>query len=88
MSTDNIKWLSMLGLRVVGTEHVQSPGVYDRGDGDEVTVIYSVDINQEVFGPMARLVKIVSMLNESKNPAVEQQFHNLVTMLELTKESK
>lgn len=58
------------------------------GDLPEVTVHGTFTIDESKFRPMCRLIELVDMICESKNPMVEKQFHHLITLLNLTKENK
>ena len=82
MNQNEQKLLDKLGIMISGLEYE-----YPSTSSDPIaTGNFMIDASR--FGPMCRLIHIVDMLNESKNPAIEEQFHHLITMLELSKENK
>lgn len=92
MNRSEQQLLEKLGIMISGLEYEYpepSPynGSYGRPAGDVITT-GNFMIDDSKFGPMCRLIHIVDMICESKNPAVNKQFEHLLTMLELTKDNK
>lgn len=56
----------------------------DRYDMDN-TIRGTFILKEDVFRPMCHLIRIVDMINESKNPAIQETFGHLIEMLELSK---
>ncbi len=75
--------LRKLGLEVTALTYER---VSPHNDTIEVAGTFKLD--DSVFRPMCRLIEIVDMMNESRNPAVMETFGHLITMLELSKKNK
>jgi hypothetical protein len=91
MNQNEQELLMKLGIVITDLEYdypEPSPydGSYGRASGD-VTCHGTFTIDESRFRPMCNRIKIVDMIAESKNPMVSEQFHHLITLLELTKEN-
>jgi len=74
--------MAKLGLDVIATHRS-----INSASNSHCTIEYTVRVREDTFGPMIRLVSMVDAVCNSKNPGVEEQFNQLLTMLELTKEN-
>jgi len=74
--------MEKLGIDIIATYRKVNEQDEHRWD-----VEYTVRVREDTFGPMVRLVSMVDAVCKSKNPAVEEQFNQLLTMLALTKEN-
>lgn len=54
----------------------------------EVEITGTFKIDNERFVPMCHLIKITDMICENKNPAVQEMYHQLVTLLFLTEKQQ
>ena len=81
--------LGKLGINVTKLEY-QHNGIpiseqqHPGGDPD-ISTTGTFTIDETVFRPMCHLIRITNMIVESKNPAVNEMYNQLITMLELTK---
>jgi len=82
MMENDIELLEKLGINVI---EVTEPMPKDNAD---ISMRGKFYIDDSKFIPMCRLVKIVDMICESKNPQINEQFNHLVTMLFLTEDKK
>jgi len=73
--------LAKLGLDIIATHRTL------KSSNTHCEIEYTVRVREDTFGPMIRLVGMVDAVSNSKNPGVEEQFNQLLTMLELTKEN-
>lgn len=88
--TDQQKALLMkLGVLITKLEYTHNEipchtQMRPAGPEPEIKIRGEFVIDENRFGSMCNLIKIVDMICESDNPVVEQQFHHLVTLLNLT----
>ena len=92
VNSDQIDLLRKMGIVVDNLEFHQKPipvremerlGLEPDAAVDvEVTGTFKID--NERFVPMCHLIRITDMICENKNPAVQEMYHELVTMLFLT----
>ncbi len=81
MNENEIQLLEKLGIIV--TDIVND---HDPRSPDGLLISGNFLIDESRFRPMCSLIKIVDMICESKSPGVEEQFNQLITMLNLTQE--
>jgi len=78
--------LRKLGILVNDVEFdEESP---QRDGTSPYTIRGTFQIDESRFRPMCRLIELVDLMCENKNPVAQEQFHHLVTLLNLTKENK
>ena len=81
--------LGKLGIDITNLEYWHDgvpTGMQNHPGGNpdiKTTGVFTIDEN--VFRPMCHLIRITDMIVESKNPAVNEMYAQLITMLELTK---
>ena len=89
MNSADFVLLSKLGIDVTDMEFTIDGvpvGVKEYACGaPEIKTTGTFTIDENVFRPMCHLIRITDMIVESKNPAVNEMYNHLITMLELTK---
>lgn len=89
MNNADHELLNKLGIIINNLEYTHRgvpTGMQDYPGGNpEIKISGTFTIDETVFRPMCRLIRITDMMVESKNPAVNEMYNQLITMLELTK---
>ena len=87
MNNADLTLLGKLGIDVTNLEYWHDGvGMQEHPGGDpEIKTTGTFTIDENVFRPMCHLIRITDMIVESKNPAINEMYAQLVTMLELTK---
>jgi len=92
MNDRDIALLRKLGIHVNNVEYTPEHTSYrglDEAHKKNIPVPFTVSgsftVDESTFRPMCRLIELVDLICESKNPTVEKQFHHLITLLNLTK---
>ena len=93
MTAEQIELLARFGLYITSVdyehEHVNLDGIgmqYQRDATVPGTIRGEYRLDQHRFDPNCRFLRIVEMIVQSDNPAVQETFEQLITLLELTKD--
>jgi len=83
MNDADIALLRKLGIEVTDLEY--EPKTMMGNDPSPYTIRGEFIIDESTFRPMCRLIELTDMICESKHPVVSEQYHHLITLLNLTK---